>query len=319
MVLAAGPGTRLRPLTYRVPKPMIPVLGRPVMAHVLDGLDRHGIEPAITNLHSRVGAISDYFGDRIAYRVEEKLLGTAGGVRNCADVLRDERFLVVSGTALTDVDLSALVARHEAAGAVATLAVKRVGDLPGHDVVLHDREGRVTGFQQAPDPAESLGQTANCGIYVFEPEVFDFIPEGPAVDWVADVLPAVLDSGAALHAHEIDGYWNGLETFDALIAATFDALRGIPGIPVDGDRLDEGLTVGAGSTMTGVTMIEPPVWIGADVEIGTEVRLQGPLVIGDGARIGEGASLRSAVVLPGTNVPDGALLAGGIVGSRAGS
>src|ERR1039458_3479026 len=128
MVLAAGLGTRLRPLTYEITKPMVPVLDRPVMEHIVDLLDRHGFEQVIANLHHFPDTIRDHFGERIEYRYEEELLGTAGGVRACADFFGGAFFLGISGDALTDIDLGALAARHRETGGVATLAVKQVPD-----------------------------------------------------------------------------------------------------------------------------------------------------------------------------------------------
>src|SRR5438270_13679494 len=128
MVLAAGLGTRLRPLTYEITTPMVPVLDRPVMEHIIELLERHGFEEVIANLHYIPASIREYFGERISYRFEEELLGTAGGVRACREFFGDEPFLVISGDALTDIDLTALSARHRAAGGIATLSVKKVPD-----------------------------------------------------------------------------------------------------------------------------------------------------------------------------------------------
>src|SRR4051794_12939535 len=140
MVLAAGLGTRLRPLTYEITKPMVPVLDRPVMEHILDLLERHGLGEVIANLHYFPDTIRAYFGKRLAYRLEPDLLGTAGGVRGCAEFFGQDTFVVISGDALTDIDLSALTERHRSAGGVATLAVKEVADTREYGVVLHDRE-----------------------------------------------------------------------------------------------------------------------------------------------------------------------------------
>ena len=144
MVLAAGLGTRLRPLTYEITKPMVPVLDRPVMEHILDLLDRHSFGPVIANLHYFPDTIREHFGERLEYRYEPELLGTAGGVRGCADFFGDEPFLVISGDALTDVDLGALEARHHETDGIATLSVKQVPDTREFGVVLHDRDGRIT-------------------------------------------------------------------------------------------------------------------------------------------------------------------------------
>ena len=314
MVLAAGLGTRLRPLTYEIPKPMVPVLDRPVMAHIIDLLDRHGIDEVIANLHYFPDTIRGYFGARLAYRFEEELLGTAGGVRNCADFFGGESFLVISGDALTDIDLEAFSARHRAAGGIATIAAKRVADTREYGVVLHDRDGRITGFQEKPDPAEALSDLGNCGIYMFEPEIFDYFPKEPFADWAKDVFPALLDADVPFHVHEVGEYWNDVGSLDELRQGTFDALQGHLHLEVEGEELEAGLVIGAGSGIDGVALIEPPVWIGRDVELGADVRLQGPVALGDGVRVGDGAALRDAVVLPGTEIAPGAIVIGAIAG-----
>ncbi len=314
MVLAAGLGTRLRPLTYEIPKPMVPVLDRPVMAHIVDLLDRHGIDDVIANLHYFPDTIREYFGDRLAYRFEEELLGTAGGVRNCADFFGSERFVIVSGDALTDIDLNRLVARHEQAGGIATLTVRRVPDTREYGVVLHDSDGRISGFQEKPDPAEALSDLGNCGIYVFEPEIFDYFPPEPFADWAQDVFPALLENDVPFFIHEIDEYWNDVGSLEELKAGTFDALTGGLRLELGGERVEEGFIVGEGSSLEGVAMVEPPVWIGRDVQIGADVRLEGPLVLGDGVRVGDGAALKESIVLPGTEVAPDAILIGAIAG-----
>jgi mannose-1-phosphate guanylyltransferase len=314
MVLAAGLGTRLRPLTFELPKPMVPVLDRPVMAHIVDLLDRHGYDDVIANLHYFPETIRGYFGDRLAYREEPELLGTAGGVRNCADFLDGGTFLIISGDALTDIDLTAFVARHKAAGGIGTLAVKRVEDTREFGVVLHDADGRITGFQEKPDPAEALSNLGNCGIYLFEPEIFDYFPPEPFVDWANDVFPTLLANDVPFHIHEIGEYWNDVGSLGELKEGTFDALRGELQVDVAGEEVAAGVRLGEGTELTDATLIEPPVWIGRDVRIGTGVRLQGPLAIGDGASIGDGAALKDAIVLPGTDVAAGAILIGAIAG-----
>ena len=314
MVLAAGLGTRLKPLTFEIPKPMVPVLDRPVMAHILGMLERQGFDQVVSNLHYFPDTIRDYFGDRVEYRYEEELLGTAGGVRNVADFFGDDLVVVVSGDALTDTDLNALVDRHRAAGGIATLTVKKVSDTREYGVVIHDAGGRIQGFQEKPDPAEALSDLGNCGIYCFSPEIFEYFPKEPFADWAQDVFPALLESDVPFHVHEIDDYWNDVGSLAELRQGTFDALRGELAIDLTGDRVDEGLTVGHGTALDGVTLIEPPVWIGEDCQIGHGVRLMGPVAIGDRARIGDGAALRDSIVFPGTEVEPGAIAIGAILG-----
>jgi mannose-1-phosphate guanylyltransferase/mannose-1-phosphate guanylyltransferase/phosphomannomutase len=313
-VLAAGLGTRLRPLTYEIPKPMVPVLDRPVMAHIVDLLHRHGVTDIVANLHYFPDTIRDYFGDTLEYRYEPELLGTAGGVRNCRDFFGDSTFLVISGDALTDLDVGRFLARHKEAGGIGTLCVKKVDDTREYGVVLHDADGRVSGFQEKPDPAEALSDLGNCGMYIFEPEIFDYFPQDDPVDWANDVFPALLAHDAPFHIHEMDEYWNDVGSLDELRQGTFDALTGELDLRLEGERLEDGLIVGEGSTFEGVELIEPPVWIGRGARIERNTRLQGPLVIGDDAVIGEGASLKGSVVFPGTEVSPEAILIGAIAG-----
>jgi mannose-1-phosphate guanylyltransferase/mannose-1-phosphate guanylyltransferase/phosphomannomutase len=316
MVLAAGLGTRLRPLTYEITKPMVPVLDRPVMAHIMDLLQRHGFEEVIANLHYFPDSIRAYFGEQgtLSYRYEPELLGTAGGVRGCAEFFGDEPFLVISGDALTDIDLGAFAARHREARGIATLAVKQVSDTREYGVVLHDRAGRITGFQEKPEPDEALSSLGNCGIYIFDPAIFDYFPERPFADWAQDVFPALLEHDVPFHIHEVRDYWNDVGSLAELRQGTFDALRGELRLRIEGTEVAPGVMVAGAASLPGDLEAEGPVWIGADVQIGTGVRLTGPVVLGDGARVGDGAQLRESIVFPGTEIATGAILIGAIAG-----
>jgi mannose-1-phosphate guanylyltransferase len=314
MVLAAGLGTRLRPLTYEISKPMVPVLDRPVMEHILDLLERHSFTQVIANLHHFPDTIREYFGSRISYHYEPDLLGTAGGVRGCADFLGEQSFLVISGDALTDIDLDAMAATHRQAGGIATLAVKRVADTREYGVVLHDRDGRVTGFQEKPDPEEALSDLGNCGIYMFQPAIFDYFPQRPFVDWAQDVFPALLAGDVPFHIHEVGEYWNDIGSLDELRRGTFDALRGDLRLQVQGREVSPGVTVAGATELPADAHVEGQAWIGHDVRIGADVRLMGPVVIGDGARIGDRAQLRASIVFPGTEIAPEAIVIGAITG-----
>ncbi len=319
MVLAAGLGTRLRPLTYEITKPMVPVLDRPVMEHIVDLLDRHGFDEVIANLHYFPDTIRDHFGERMEYRYEPELLGTAGGVRACADFFGGEAFLVISGDALTDIDLGALVARHRETGGIATLAVKQVADTREYGVVLHDREGRITGFQEKPNADEALSDLGNCGIYVFNPEIFDYFPARPFVDWAQDVFPVLLENDVPFHIHEVREYWNDIGSLTELRKGTFDALRGELRLEMEGEEVSPGVIVAEdrsniGQPLRTDTDIDGIAWIGRGVQIGAGVRLMGPLVLGDGAKIGDRAQLRGSIVFPGTEIAAESILIGAIAG-----
>ena len=329
MILAAGLGTRLRPVTYAMPKPMVPVLNRPVMEHIAQLLAGHGFEQVIANLHWFPELIREHFGNgsgvgiELSYSEEEQLLGTSGGVRKAAGFLGDD-FLVISGDALTDIDLAAMREFHRSHDGIATLATKRVRDTTQFGVAITGSDGRVQGFQEKPDAAEALSDLANCGIYMFRSEIFDFFPapgrskaageddpDGFA-DWAMDVFPALLDGDVPFYSHEIDAYWNDIGNLDELRSGNFDALAGEvaidPGVP----EIAAGIWTGEGVALDGAE-VNGPVLIGAGTELGEGAMIDGPAVIGERCRIGAGARLRETVLLPGTGVPDGLQAGGGVL------
>jgi mannose-1-phosphate guanylyltransferase len=330
MVLAAGLGTRLRPLTYGMPKPMVPVANRPVMEHILLLLARHGFDEAIANMHWFPELIEGHFGDgaafgiELSYSREAQLLGTSGGVRNAADFLGDS-FLVISGDALTDIDLGAMRAFHESHDGIATLATRRVDDTSQFGVAIADADGRVQGFQEKPDPAEALSDLANCGIYMLRSEVFDFFPKpgeaklaGPGdplgfADWATDVFPALLENDVPFYSHEIDDYWNDIGNVDELREGNFDALRGKVELDLGGDLVD-GVCTGAAASAEGE--LGTPVLLGPGCEIGDDVRIDGPSAIGAGARVGDGCRLREVIAFSGAGIPAGSVLVGAIAAKR---
>jgi mannose-1-phosphate guanylyltransferase len=336
MILAAGLGTRLRPLTHLMPKPVVPVLNRPLVARIAELLAGHGFTEVVANLSylpEQIRAVlgdGSEFGIELTYSEEAEPLGTAGGVAKVADFLTGtESFLVISGDALTDIDLSAMRKAHEAnvsKGAIATLATRRVEDTTQFGVAITDEEGRIQGFQEKPDPAEALSDLANCGIYMFRSEIFDHFPpkdrKSPAgdpdqppgfVDWAQDVFPALLDGDVPFYSHEIEAYWNDIGSVSEYVQGNLDALAGAVGIEPPAEQVSAGVYAGEGSDLDGVK-VKPPVLVGSDCEVGAGVDLRGPVVIGDGCRLGPGAMLRDSVVLPGAEVAAGAVIVGGLYG-----
>ena len=238
--MAGGEGTRLRPLTASKPKPMVTVVGKPCLQHVLELLRRHGLREAVVTLSFMPQAIRTYFADgeelgmELEYSVEAEPLGTAGSVRLAGERL-DETFLVISGDAVCDVDLTELVAAHRTSGAAVTIGIRSVPDPLEYGIVVTDAAGRVERFHEKPSWGQVFTDTVNTGIYVIEPEVLAHIPEGRACDFSEDVFPSLLASGIPLHGHVLDGYWQDVGTLEQLRTANFDALEGrvrleIPGI-----------------------------------------------------------------------------------------
>jgi mannose-1-phosphate guanylyltransferase len=330
MVLAAGLGTRLRPITYAMPKPMVPVVNRPVMEHILRLLARHGFTETIANLHWFPELIEGRFGDgsacgvELTYSREERLLGTSGGVRNAAEFLGDS-FLVISGDALTDIDLAAMRGFHESHDGIATLATKRVADTTQFGVAITGADGRIQGFQEKPEPTEALSDLANCGIYMFDAEIFDFFPPpgtseaaGPGdpdgfADWAMDVFPRLLEGDVPFYSHEIEAYWNDIGNLDELRAGNLDALQGAVDLELAGEVVD-GFRSGQPEEDEGG--LAGPVLLGPGCSIGEDVRIDGPSVIGDGASIGDGCRLREVIALPGAEIAPGSVLVGAIVARR---
>jgi mannose-1-phosphate guanylyltransferase len=330
MVLAAGLGTRLRPITYEMPKPMVPVLNKPVMEHILRLLARHGFTETIANLYWFPELIESHFGDgsgcgvSLSYSREEALLGTSGGVRHAAGFLGDS-FLVISGDALTDIDLAAMREFHESHDGIATLAMKRVEDTSHFGVAIVGSDGRIQGFQEKPQPAEALSDLANCGIYMLRSEIFDFFPPpgtskaaGPGdpegfADWAMDVFPRLLEADVPFYSHEIDAYWNDIGNLEELRAGNLDALTGAVAVEREGE-LVEGFR--SGERMEGEPDLVGPVLLGPGCEIGDDVRIDGPSVIGDRVRVGDGARLKEVIALPGAEVPARSVLIGAIAGVR---
>jgi mannose-1-phosphate guanylyltransferase len=322
MVMAAGLGTRLRPLTYEVPKPVVPVVNRPVMEHILELLSRHGFTEVVSNLHWFPDTIRNRIGDgsalgiELTYQYERELLGTAGGVRNVAGFFGEEPFLVMAGDALTDIDLTALREAHHRNGGIATLAVTRVANVSEFGVVITGSDGRIQGFQEKPDPAEALSDLASCMIYILEPEIFDYFPDRPVVDFALDVFPALLENDVPFHVHVIDEYWNDVGSLPEYLQGNLDALVGAVSVTGGGTPLDPAGAVEA--IETGDPGVSPPVLVGEGCEFDPSARLDGPLVIGGGCVIGAGARVKHSVLLPRSEVPDGAMVAGAIYG-RAGA
>jgi mannose-1-phosphate guanylyltransferase len=322
MVMAAGLGTRLRPLTYELPKPMVPVVNRPIMEHILALLPRHGFSEVIANLHWFPETIRKRFGDGSAigvdltYSYEEELMGTAGGVHNVASFFGDESFLVMAADALTDIDLGALRAAHDAHGGIATLAVRQVPNVSEFGVIIAGSDGRIQGFQEKPDPAEALSDLANCMIYILEPEVFDYFPDQHSVDFALDVFPALLENDVAFHVHPIDAYWNDVGSLPEYIQGNMDALEGAVSVEGAGALLDP--TGGEAAEEAGDPGIHGSVLVGEGCELDPSARLDGPLVIGEGSTVAAGARVKHSVLLPGSRVPAGAIVAGAVFG-RAGA
>lgn len=323
MVLAAGKGTRLFPLTGVIPKPIAPVAGKPLLQHIFELLVRTGVEEIHVNVHYLADVILGYYGwktrvngTRIDFTREEELLGTAGGVRRIAERF-DETFVVIMGDALTDVDVRKVVALHEEHGALATLALKRVTDASEYGVAELDDEKNVLRFQEKPEPEEAASTLANTGIYVLEPEVLDYIPNGTFFDFARDVFPRLLASGEKVVGYDEGGfYWSDIGTLESYRAAQRDALSGRVAVEVPGEWCGEGLWIAEEARIhpSAYGLIEGYAFVGPKAVVGRGASLSGVVAVGDDCRVSDGATIRRSVLLPGSTVGSGAYLEDCIVG-----
>lgn len=322
VVLVGGEGRRLRPLTDTRPKPMMPLVDRPFVAHQLDHLRRYGVTDVVFSCGYRPDAIEGHFGDgaavgmRLRYVVDPAPLGTAGAVRNAEALLAPgEPVLVLNGDILTDLDLAALAARHAESGAVGTIALTPVDDPSAYGLVRLDAERRVRGFLEKPRPEDLLpGEPylINAGTYLLQPEAVAAIPPGIACSIEREIFPA-LAAGGRLYGFPSDAYWRDIGTPASYLAAHHDVLRGAvrTAAPSGAAFLAPGAELRDGARVDGLTSI------GAGALIGAGARLEGSIV-GAGAYVGDDVTLRHAVLGEGVVVGAGARLTDGVVvGDRA--
>jgi mannose-1-phosphate guanylyltransferase len=325
LVLAGGEGTRLRPLTLTTPKPVLPLAGRPFLSFMLDWLHGHGVDEAILSLGFLSDAVHEVLGDiqsgmRLRYVHEDEPLGTAGPVRLAADegILAD-RFLVLNGDVLTDMDLTAEIAQHGRTGAAGTLALIEVEDVSSYGVVPTKENGEVLEFREkSPGPAPT--NRINAGAYVLERSVVDLIPAGRAVSFEREVFPQMVGNG--LYGWAADGYWIDIGTPERYLEATWDLLAGrvestLPERDETGSLVYEG-SLTSGAHIGPQSVLGPHSSVGADaaversvlyerVMVGTDAVIRGSIV-GAGARIGEGVRMQDAVIGAGAVIEAGTQL-----------
>src|SRR5579872_3721348 len=301
VIMAGGEGTRLRPLTSNQPKPMLPMANRPMMEHVVALLRQHGLEDIVVTVAFMPNAIRSYFGDgsefgvRMVYATEEKPLGTAGSVRNAREQL-DERFVVISGDVLTDIDLGAVVDHHCSKGALATIALKAVENPLEFGIVITREDGSIERFLEKPTWGQVFSDTVNTGVYVLEPEIFDFIPEGRPVDFSEEVFPAVLAARKPLFGYVAAGYWEDVGTLPAYLRAHQDVLDEKVKVDIAGFPLRPGVWLGKGAEVHPSATITGPAILGDNCHVGADTTVGEYCVIGANVRTGDNVSIIRTVI-----------------------
>ena len=329
MILAAGKGTRVRPITHTTPKPMIPILQKPVMEFLLELLKEHGFDQIMVNVSHLAEEIENYFRDgqrfgvHIAYSFEGRIedgqligeaMGSAGGIKRIQDFqpFFDDTFIVLCGDALIDLDLTEAVKRHKAKGAMASLITKRVpmDQVSSYGVVVTDDDGKVLSFQEKPSVEEAASDMINTGIYIFEPQVLDFIPSGEAFDIGADLFPRLAEAGAAFYALPMEFEWVDIGKVPDYWQAIRSVLQGdvrqvqVPGIEVK-PGIYAGLNVAANWDKINV---QGPIYVGGMSKIEDGATIIGPAMIGPSCHICEGATIDNSIIFdysrigPGVNL-----------------
>jgi NDP-sugar pyrophosphorylase family protein len=284
MVLAAGVGSRLDPLTRNTPKPMVPIVNKPVIEHIIELLRRHGFTDILINLYYLGDQIKQHLGDgsrlnvRITYSEEDQLWGDAGSIKRSEEFF-DDTFLVVGGDDLSDLDLTRLVKTHRDKRALATIALSLVDDPSEYGIVLLNERGRITRFLEKPKGEVIFSNTANTGVYVFEPEVLEMIPRGKLYGLGRDLFPLLLSQKKPIYGHLTSSYWRDVGNLEQYRQAHYDSLEGRVRVEIP---LHE---------------VRKFVWMGEDVEIDPTAEIGYPVAIGNHCRIGPGARIMEHSVL----------------------
>jgi len=321
VVMAGGEGSRLRPLTIGRPKPMVPMVSKPVMAHILDLLKRHGITEVVVTLHFMPEAIQSYFGDghpldmKIHYAIEETPLGTAGSVKNAQEFL-DEPFIIMSGDAVTDINLQEVIAFHQGKRAEATLTLYHVPNPLEYGVIITDREGKITQFLEKPSWGEVISDTVNTGMYVINPEVLDLIQPGVPTDWSKDVFPQLLEAGRPLYGYVASGYWTDVGDIGEYMRATADMLYHRLHTEELGRHIGGDVWCGENVEIAPDAQLYGPIYLGDEVKIKGGVVIHGPTVIRDYTTVDNRAQVDRSIIWRNSYIGEGAEVRGAIVGRQ---
>ena len=314
VLMAGGSGTRLRPLTCDLPKPMVPVLNRPIAEHIINLLKRNNITEVIATLYYLPDVMRDYFQDgsdfgvQMTYAVEEEQpLGTAGCVKNIEQWL-DDTFITISGDAITDFDLQAAIAFHRAKKSKATLILTRVPNPVEFGVVITDEEGKIDRFLEKPSLSEIFSDTVNTGTYILEPEVLKYLPENEESDFSKDLFPLLLEKKEPIYGYVAEGYWCDVGHLEAYREAQYDGLDKKVKLDFPYREHSMGIWIGNNTYIDSSAIVETPALIGDNCRIGARVRIEAGTVIGDNVTIGADANLKRPIIWNGATVGDEAHL-----------
>ncbi|MFI5385980.1 MAG: sugar phosphate nucleotidyltransferase [Fimbriimonadales bacterium] len=322
VVMAGGEGSRLRPVTTNRPKPLVPVCNKPIMEHILTLLKRHGITEVVATLHYLADEVQTHFGDGsdfdvdLTYSIEDTPLGTAGSVKNAEDRLKDGTFLIISGDALTDCDLTKAIAFHKAKKSVATLILARVSTPLEFGVVITAEDGRVERFLEKPGWSEVFSDTVNTGMYILEPEILDYMEPGKPYDWSGDIFPRLLEEGKRMYGYVMGEYWADVGSLTQYREAQEHLLSGEIDLPLSGETNSYEVWLGPNCSIDETAELVSPVFIGRNCKIKKGAKIGPFTVLGDNAIVEEDAQVERSVVWDSAYIGAGTKVASAIVCSR---
>jgi len=320
--MAGGEGSRLRPLTSLRPKPMVPIVNQPVMEHIIGLVKHHGIDEVVATLAFMPQVIEDYFGDGeewsvgISYAHEETPLGTAGSIKNAESLVGDDTFLVISGDAMTDINLSEVIEFHQERKAAVTIALKRVPDPLEYGVVITAEDGRIERFLEKPSWGQVFSDTINTGIYVLEAEIFDHIPDDQPFDFSSELFPLLMERGYSLYGCEVDGYWCDVGSLETYMQVHRDILDGEAMVFIPGLQAHEGLWIGEGAQIDPSAELCSKVVIGPNCVIRAGARVGEYTVLADNCVVGNDAVVSHSVIWNDAFVGKNAEVRGAVLGRR---
>jgi len=321
-VMAAGAGTRLRPLTLQIPKPMVPIANKPVIEHTIENLAKHGFTDAVLNLHLFPETIKNYLGNgkkygiNLHYSLEKKLMGTAGGLKKVEQYFNDT-FVVMSGDGLTDINLIKAISFHKAKKALATIVLKDVDSRFDYGIIFTNKNGRISKFVEKPSWSEVFASTVNTGIYIIEPKVFEYIPKNKVFDFAKDLWPLLLKKKLPIFGYETNEYWADVGNMKEYRKAANDALEQNICINMPVPQVKKHIWIGKNTKIDKTAKIIAPCIIGNFCTIEKNATVGPCTTIGNNSKVSMGSKVSNSILWDNTFICKNVILNSCVVGSKA--
>ncbi len=322
IIIAGGMGTRLRPLTYNIPKAIVPLANKPFVFHQIELLRKFGVTEVILNLHYLSDNIKNIFDDgkklgvKIDFSIEEKPLGTAGAVKNAEKFFDTGPMIVFNGDILTDINLEKMIKFHKEMKGKATLALTRVDDPTPYGLIITDEKQRVIEFREKPSWEHVTANTINAGIYVVDPLIFKLVPKGKEFSFERQLYPGLLERGEKIYGYITDAYWMDIGDPVKYLKAHHDILSGDVMAVIPGNKISANIWLESDANISGTAKVRGPALIGSHARIAEEAIIDEFVVLGEGVTVGRGSRLKNCVVHPRSVIGENVKIEGSIIGAN---